>query len=77
MLLRRICHAGVADLVNIAVVIGFDLALLYFWGVKSVAYLLLGSLMGGGLHPIAGHLIAEHYMFLKVPALVLERLCCQ
>ena len=27
-------------------------------GVKSLVYLLAGSLLGGGLHPMAGHLIA-------------------
>ena len=55
-----------ADVVNIAVVLGFDAAVLYFLGIKALAYLLVGVLAGGGLHPMAGHLIAEHYMFLKV-----------
>lgn len=57
--------AGTADVVNLALVLGFDAAVLYFMGVKALAYLLLGTLLGGGLHPMAGHLIAEHYMFLK------------
>ena len=35
-------------------------------GFKSLMYLLIGVVLGGGLHPMAGHLIAEHYMFLKV-----------
>ena len=51
---------------NIAVVIGFDLAVLYFCGFKALIYLLLGTVMGGGMHPMAGHLISEHYMFIKV-----------
>ena len=29
-----------------------------FLGIKSLVYLLAGSLLGGGLHPMAGHLIA-------------------
>ncbi|KAK9818336.1 hypothetical protein WJX72_010818 [[Myrmecia] bisecta] len=57
--------AGLADLVNIVLVVGFDVSVLYFWGIKSLVYLFLGSILGGGLHPMAGHLIAEHYMFLK------------
>ncbi|KAK9826800.1 hypothetical protein WJX81_002217 [Elliptochloris bilobata] len=56
---------GMADMVNLALVLGFDAAVLYLAGVKALAYLLLGTLLGGGLHPMAGHLIAEHYMFLK------------
>ena len=53
-------------MVNLVLVLGFDAAVLYFWGAKALLYLVLGSLMGGGLHPMAGHLIAEHYMFCKV-----------
>lgn len=52
-------------MVNLALVLGFDAAVVYVAGAKALAYLLLGTLLGGGLHPMAGHLIAEHYMFLK------------
>ena len=45
-------------MVNWALVLGTDAAVLYFWGIKSLVYLLAGSLLGGGLHPMAGHLIA-------------------
>lgn len=62
-------HAGTADVVNVALVVGFDAAILYFMGFKALMYLLVGVVLGGGLHPMAGHLIAEHYMFLKVGAL--------
>ncbi|GBP24887.1 Sphingolipid delta(4)-desaturase DES1 [Eumeta japonica] len=34
-------------------------------GWKVLMYLVLGSLMATGLHPISGHLICEHYMFRK------------
>ena len=51
---------------NLVLVLGFDAGLLYCWGLKSLAYLLVGVVAGGGLHPLGGHLIAEHYMFLKV-----------
>lgn len=57
---------GVADIVNWALVLTFDGALLYTCGFKSLLYLLMGTVFGGGLHPIAGHLIQEHYMFVTV-----------
>ena len=55
-----------ADVVNIVTVVAFDLLILYFWGLKSLIYLAAGNIFGGGLHPMAGHLIAEHYTFVKV-----------
>lgn len=54
-----------ADAVNWILVMGTNLLVLYFWGFKSLVYLFAGSILGGGLHPLAGHLIAEHYMFEK------------
>lgn len=63
---RSLGCAGVADFVNLGVVLGFDALLLYCWGFKALMYLLVGVVAGGGLHPLGGHLIAEHYMFLKV-----------
>jgi len=39
---------------------------LYFTiGGKAVAYLALSGFLGAGIHPIAGHFIAEHYVFVK------------
>jgi len=59
-------RAVFADVVNIVTVVVFDLLVLYFFGVKSLIYLAAGNIFGGGLHPMAGHLIAEHYTFVKV-----------
>jgi sphingolipid delta-4 desaturase len=53
------------DVVNWILVMGCNAAILYFWGLKSLVYLFAGSILGGGLHPLAGHLIAEHYQFEK------------
>mmetsp|Transcript_17752 Transcript_17752/g.31642 ORF Transcript_17752/g.31642 Transcript_17752/m.31642 type:complete len:323 (-) Transcript_17752:67-1035(-) len=51
------------DLVNAAACIAFDLAILKYMGWRSLFYLIAGSFVGGGVHPIAGHFIAEHYTF--------------
>ncbi|XP_053461336.1 sphingolipid delta(4)-desaturase DES1 isoform X2 [Nycticebus coucang] len=53
------------EIINIMVQITFDIMIYYFWGIKSLVYMLAASLLGLGLHPISGHFIAEHYMFLK------------
>jgi sphingolipid delta-4 desaturase len=56
---------SVWELYNWLVQISFDAAIYYAFGGKSVTYLIIGTLLGMGLHPMAGHFIAEHYTFLK------------
>jgi sphingolipid delta-4 desaturase len=53
------------ELVNIAVVLFSDYLVLSYFGPKALAYLLLGTILGLGLHPVAGHFIAEHYEFTR------------
>jgi sphingolipid delta-4 desaturase len=48
--------------VNMAVVIGFDVALFYFFGWKAVAYLMLSFFFSVGLHPLGGRWIQEHFL---------------
>lgn len=55
----------VLEIINFVVQISFDLIILYFFGFRSLIYLLLGTLLGLGLHPLAGHFISEHYLFWK------------
>jgi sphingolipid delta-4 desaturase len=55
--------ANAGDAVNWLVVMASNALVLRFWGIKSLFYLFAGSILGGGLHPLAGHLLAEHYMF--------------
>ncbi|KAF0312816.1 Sphingolipid delta(4)-desaturase DES1 [Amphibalanus amphitrite] len=53
------------ELVNTTVQMSFNVAVGYYLGARAVFYMLGGSLMAMGLHPVAGHFISEHYMFKK------------
>lgn len=53
------------EVLNTLVQLLVDAAIFALWGIKPVAYLLASSLLGLGLHPISGHFVAEHYMFLQ------------
>lgn len=48
---------------NFVIQIGFNLAVYHFVGVGALLYLLLCAHMTGGLHPLAAHFVAEHYVF--------------
>ncbi|CAM8991546.1 unnamed protein product [Rhodiola kirilowii] len=54
---------GVWEFINFTVQIGLDVAMVYFWGWRSFMYLILSTFAGGGMHPMAGHFISEHYVF--------------
>jgi len=49
------------EAVNWVTQMSFNIAVVYFWGWKSFIYLIAGTLLGLGLHPTAGHFVAEHY----------------
>jgi len=51
--------------VNWVFQVAFDVAIIYCFGLKSMTYLWLATLLGLGLHPSAGHFIAEHYEIKK------------
>jgi sphingolipid delta-4 desaturase len=53
------------EMINASIQISFDLLILYLFGFNSLFYLIVGTLLGLGLHPISGHFIAEHYVFIK------------
>jgi sphingolipid delta-4 desaturase len=53
------------ELINWVVILSFDLAVFYYLGGKSLAYLIAGTFLGLGLHPVAGHFVAEHYEFIR------------
>jgi len=56
---------GIWEFINLACSITFDVAIYKSMGGWALFYLLLGSLLGAGMHPVAGHFIAEHYVFVE------------
>ncbi|XP_050678301.1 sphingolipid delta(4)-desaturase DES1 [Leptidea sinapis] len=50
---------------NLIIQLTFDAIVLKLFGWKALAYLLIGSVLSMGIHPVAGHFISEHYMFRK------------
>jgi sphingolipid delta-4 desaturase len=53
------------DLLNTVVIVASDLIVGYFFGYRAVLYLVLSTLLGMGFHPVAGHFVAEHYVFVE------------
>mmetsp|Transcript_7048 Transcript_7048/g.10404 ORF Transcript_7048/g.10404 Transcript_7048/m.10404 type:complete len:389 (+) Transcript_7048:105-1271(+) len=51
---------GKWEFINISFALTFDGAILYFFGLPGILYLLLGTLLGLGLHPMSGHFLSEH-----------------
>ncbi|PIN19335.1 hypothetical protein CDL12_07995 [Handroanthus impetiginosus] len=54
---------GIWEFINLAIQLALDAAIVHFWGWKSFGYLILSTFVGGGMHPMAGHFISEHYVF--------------
>ncbi|CAN6662217.1 hypothetical protein TRVA0_034S00254 [Trichomonascus vanleenenianus] len=50
-------------LLNVAVQVAFDYFFIKTLGSTAFYYLLISDFLAGSLHPIAGHFIAEHYVF--------------
>ncbi|XP_053124168.1 sphingolipid delta(4)-desaturase/C4-monooxygenase DES2-like [Hemicordylus capensis] len=53
------------ELINVAVQLAYNLLIYSLWGAKPLFYLMGGTILATGLHPISGHFIAEHYMYAK------------
>jgi len=52
------------EAINWVIVMSVNVTLYHFMGVKSLVYLIAGTFLGLGLHPTAGHFVAEHYEFI-------------
>jgi len=53
------------EIVGYIVQIFFNGMIVYFFGWKSLCYLILGSLLGAGIHPLSAHFVGEHYAWDK------------
>jgi len=51
------------EAVNWIVQMTFNYLIVTYFGWKSMVYLVAGTLLGLGLHPCAGHFVAEHYEY--------------
>lgn len=49
------------EALNLVTVLSFDAAFAYCFGIKALLFNFCSILLGMGLHPVAGHFIAEHY----------------
>jgi len=56
---------SILEVINAIIQLSFDAFVYYYFGGKTLTYLIVGSLITMGLHPVAGHFVAEHYMFRK------------
>lgn len=55
----------VLEVINFIVQVLFDVMVYKYFGVKAIFYFIQGTFLGTGLHPLSGHFISEHYMFIK------------
>jgi len=56
---------GMWEAINWTTCFVVDILIYNAYGVKPLVYMFLSGFFGCGLHPIAGHFIAEHYVFVK------------
>jgi len=55
---------GFWEAVNWGACFAFDFLIFYIFGGKAISYIMISAFFGAGLHPVSGHFIAEHYVFL-------------
>lgn len=53
------------EILNTVIQLTFDFLLFYFFGFKAVYYLMVGTLLALGIHPMGAHFVAEHYTYEK------------
>jgi len=57
-------NPGFWEAMNWGTVIAVNIVIYNSWGFKALFYMFLSGFIGSGLHPAAGHFIAEHYVFI-------------
>lgn len=60
--LKQIALFDKVTFLNIAVVLSFDVLVVYLWGYQALLYLVLCLFFSVGLHPLGARWIQEHYM---------------
>ena len=53
------------DILNTVVILCTDALIVYYISPWAVFYLVISTLLGMGFHPVAGHFISEHYVFVE------------
>jgi len=53
-----------AEVINWVLVVTSNYLVVHFFGASALGYLITSTLLGLGLHPTAGHFVAEHYEFI-------------
>lgn len=53
------------EVVNFATTFLFDACFAYVFGIKALLFNVAGTVLGMGIHPVAGHFISEHYTFVE------------
>jgi sphingolipid delta-4 desaturase len=53
------------EIYNIITAASFDAFIVWMSGWKGLVYLVVGSVLALGLHPVSGHFVAEHYNFMR------------
>lgn len=53
------------EIIQWVIQITIDILVIQFIGYQALIYLVLSTILGSSLHPMAGHFVAEHYEWIK------------
>lgn len=55
----------IREAINVITTMTFNAIFAYQFGIKALLFNFFGALLGMGIHPVAGHFISEHYVFVE------------